>query len=333
MDTLGNSFIAGIGAYLPAQRVSSDSLMAEVKSARFGIPEDYISRHIGIMERRVAEPGQQPSDLATLASESALLDADAKADEIDLIIFAGITRDYEEPSTAHNVQHKLGATRATCLDVSNACLGVMTGLSIADAYIRSRMANTVLVCTGETLSRVVADFIPLLTTTKDKRIFKDKFGFLTAGDAGGALLLQRSQCPERGWQWFKTESDGAHSQLCYYQKSGNGHNGQITMDKICSVTLASHMKLFDTSTRNLSWFGREADKTYCHQVGASPHKWLFERLELDLDKAPISYDKFGNLTTATIPVLMHLDRPTRDQKVQFFCSGSGISVFQGGMVF
>lgn len=333
METLGNSRIAGIGAYLPETRITSDELMAEVNCKRFGIPEDYISRHVGIVERRVADMDQSPSDLATLASQSALRDAGATADDIDLIVFAGITRDYEEPSTAHNVQHKLGATRAACMDVSNACLGFMTGLSVADAYINSGMAEAVLVCTGEVSSQILRESMPFLKGTPEKQIFKNKFGVLTVGDAGGAILVQRTATKRQGWQWFKTKSDGAHSELCYYKKDATGYSGQMVMDKICAVTLSRHAQLYDLAKKNIEWFGEGADKTYCHQVGSAPHRLLLSRFGLDATKAPISYDTFGNLTTATIPVLMDRCRPRPGQKLQFFCSGSGISVFQGGMTF
>ncbi|MGQ9425757.1 3-oxoacyl-ACP synthase III family protein [Gilvimarinus sp. F26214L] len=333
METLGNSHIAGIGTYLPRAVVSSDELMKEVNSERFGVPAEYLSRHIGIEERREADRSQCPSDLASLASQSALRDAGASPDEVDLIIFTGITRDYEEPSTAHNVQHKIGASRAACMDISNACLGFMTGLSVADAYINSGMAETVLVCSGEVPSQTRDLFMPLLKNTSDKRVFKTKLGVLTVGDAGGAMLIRRKQHRDQGWEWFRTESDGAHSELCYYAKKPGGFEGQMVMDKICAVTLTRHAKVYKKARAKVSWFGPGADVSYCHQVGAPPHRVLAQRFDLDPAKAPISYDRFGNLTTATIPVLMDLNRPQRGQKIQFFCSGSGISVFQGGMIF
>lgn len=333
MQIQQSSKVAGIGAYLPTNRVTSDELMEEVKCERFGIPVDYMSKHIGIIERRVAEPDVMPSDLASLASESALTNSGVKADEIDLIIFAGITRDYEEPSTAHNVQKKIGAINAACFDVSNACLGFMTGLSVANAYVQSGMANTVLVCAGEVASRTMGEFIPVLKSTNDKNTFRKKVGALTVGDAGGAMVVQNSGSPQNGWQWFKTDSDGKHSKLCYYNKTPQGFEGEMVMDKICALTLARHCNLYNASKQNIEWFGQGADKTYCHQVGSTPHRELFKRLNLDLDKAPISYDYFGNLTSVTIPVLMNLNPPKPGQRIQFFCSGSGISVFQGGMIF
>ncbi len=333
METLGVTKVAGVGSYLPAQSVKSDDLMAEVNARRFGIEENYMSSQIGIVERRVAEIGSKPSDLATLASESALNNSGVRADEIDLLIFAGITRDYDEPSTAHNVQKKLGAVNASCFDVTNACLGFMTALSVADAYIAGGMADTILVCTGETSSQTMEEFLPLLKYTKDKNEFKAKLGVLTIGDAGGAMIIQRDDSNEHGWNWKKIQSQGEHSELCYYTRGKTGVEGQMVMDRICAITIKRHMELFELTKKNLPWSVDEVDKIYCHQVGATPHKQLLSRTHLPIDKAPTSYQYFGNLASATIPVLMQLDAPKRSEKIMFFCSGSGISVFQGGMKF
>lgn len=333
MEMRGASRIAGIGAYLPPQRVHSDDLMREVDCARFGIPENYISQHIGIIERRWAERSMKPSELATLASEVALRNSGVTADEIDLIVFSGITRDYEEPSTAHNVQNNLSTNRAACIDVPNACLGFMTGLVVADTFIMSGRADNVLVCTGEVPNNTVAEFLPKLRSTEDASEFKRTLGVLTVGDAGGAAVVQRSDPAIGGWQWMSTVSDGRYSELCYYARNQNGIEGQMVMDKICAVTLKRHLNLFERTKENLEWPAHDSDVIYCHQVGATPHRELLERAKLPIERAPVSYDNFGNLTSATVPVLMHLYPPNRRDKLLFFCSGSGITLFQGGMIF
>jgi len=249
MNILSVTKIAGVGSYLPKQVVKSDDLMAEVKSQRFGIAENYMSSQIGIKERRIAESGAKPSDLATLASESALSNSGVGADEIDLIIFSGITRDYDEPSTAHNVQKNLGAVNASCFDVSNACLGFMTALSVADSYIAAGAADTILVCTGETSSHTMEEFLPLLRDTKKKSEFKAKLGVLTIGDAGGAMVVQRDESNEHGWNWKKIQSQGQHAELCYYTRGKTGVEGQMVMDRICAITLKRHIELFELTKK------------------------------------------------------------------------------------
>ena len=126
--------------------------MEEIKpESRFGIPHNWIDTRVGIKERRFVDFSTKPFDLAIDGSKKALDSAGIRPEDIDLIIFCGIDRDYIEPSTAHVVQHTLGS-RAICMDVSNACQGIISGISVADAMIGSGSIETALICSGETAS-------------------------------------------------------------------------------------------------------------------------------------------------------------------------------------
>lgn len=333
MKTIGQSRIAGIGAYLPEQVVTSDELMEAVNCRRFGIPETYLSRYVGIHERRWADPEMQPSEMASLASEVALRNSGVTPDEVDLIIFTGITRDCEEPSTAHFVQQRLGANNAFCLDVSNACLGFMTGLSVADAYIASGAARTVLVCTGEAPSHAVRQCIKQMLEQEDKKLFKSWLGFLTAGDAGGAMVVRPAESDEEGLRWIRFASKGKHAKLCYYRRLGEELDGQMVMSEISKEMIQFNQELIETTFDQLDWSPESIDKLYCHQVGAKPHIMLAELAKQTPEKAPVTYDRFGNLTSATMPVNMYLNPPERGDRLLFFGAGSGLSICHGGMVF
>ena len=117
----GSSKISGVGIHLPDERVSSVSLMEEIQAdKRFGIPLNWVDKRIGIVERRFARSESRPSDLATEAAINALENSGVEPQQLDLILYAGIEKDFMEPATAHVVQNKLGAPNATCADVSNA---------------------------------------------------------------------------------------------------------------------------------------------------------------------------------------------------------------------
>ena len=133
----GCSKIAGVGVFLPDERISSISLMEEIEAERrFGIPLNWVDRRIGIVERRFADGRAEPSDLATAASVNALSRAGVEARHLDMIIYCGIEKDFMEPSTAHIIQKKLGSD-AVCMDVSNACQGIISGMTVADSLIAS----------------------------------------------------------------------------------------------------------------------------------------------------------------------------------------------------
>ena len=332
MEIKGKSKIAGIGAFLPQQRVLSDDLMAESRCSRFGTSESYISKRIGIIERRIADEITNPSDMAILASEEALKDARLNPLDIDLIIYCGIDKDWQEPATAHRVQVEIGASRASCFDVSNACHGFMTGISIADSFIQQGAANRVLVCTGEKPSTVLNYTLEKLKTEKDRTEFRKMLGALTVGDAGGAMVIEKTT-DNTGLRWMQSYSAGEYADLCYYKHSQEGYEGQMLMTEISLAITDLHKRLMDSTYQKLSWQPSDVDKMYCHQVGKKPHKALVNIAQKNLEEAPATYPYFGNLTSATIPVNMFLNKPQRGDHLLIMGTGSGLSVCQAGMVF
>ena len=171
-----NTFISAIDYYLPKQVVKTRDMMGETKPERLGFSETMIEDLIGIREVRHAADNEKPSTLATKAAQKALAKFEGNPDDIGMIIFCGIDRDYVEPSTAHVVQNNLGLKNAICFDVTNACLGFMTGIQIAIPAILSSTAKHVLVCTGERTSDVTRIFMPQLQNTDDKITITTELG-------------------------------------------------------------------------------------------------------------------------------------------------------------
>lgn len=326
------SKIAGIGAFLPKQRVTSDELMAEISSSRFGTPENYISNKIGIIERRMADDKTLASDMAIMASEVALKDANVQAHEVDVILYCGIERDWQEPATAHRIQAELGATSAIVLDITNACHGFLNGISIADAFIANNSAQTVLVCTGEKQSRLTYEAIDQLKGLSSKEEFRKRLGGLTVGDAGGAMIIQRGN-EYSGFKKMNFMSDGKHTDLCYYKHTDTGTQGQMLMREITVQILRLHKMFIESTYSLLDWKPESIDKLFCHQTGAKPHQGMASLAHQPINKAPITYDNYGNLTSASIPVNMFLNRPQRGEKILIMGTGSGLSVCQSGLIF
>jgi len=334
MEINGHTEILGIGGYVPPQIIKSSELLDEIASeSRFGIKNSFISDVIGIEERRVAETHQKPSDLAILAAEAALLESGIRAPEIDLIIFCGIDRDWQEPATAHRVQQVLGATNATCFDVTNACHGFMNGISIADAMIAIGSANRALVCTGEKSSEMMYDTLNLLSESNDREDMKRWVGGLTVGDAGGAMILGKSE-RQSGFRKFNFSSNGAHADLCYYNYDKDGKiEGQMMMSSISKEMIAFHQSMINSTYEGLIWSPKEVDHLICHQVGHRPHRKMASVADVPVNRAPITYRHLGNITSATIPVNLYFNRPVKGDKVLILGAGSGLSVSQTGVVF
>lgn len=332
METLGYSQVTGIGAYLPKQIVTSEELMHEAGSRKFGVPETFLSRASGIKQRRFSCAKESFADLAVNASRVAIEDAQIDPLDIDMVLFCGIDRDCPEPSTAHTIQDKIGATNAECLDISNACLGILNGLSVANAYIGIGSAETILVCSGEKPSIVTLDIIRQIKQTTSKKIFRKLLGAFTVGDAGGAFIVTK-KTGYLGCEYLNFKSEGQYSDLCYYKHTPSGIEFEMLMETISERGIYLHQREIEKTYQQLNWAPRSVHKLYCHQVGATPHLQMASLATQPLNKAPITYEKYGNLTSATFPVNMFLHKPQKGDKVLLLGAGSGLSICQIGMQF
>ena len=144
------SRIAGTGSYLPEKVLTNDDLAKFVDTS-----DEWIAARTGIRERHVAAEGETTSDLAYHASIRALEAAGVDAKELDLIVVGTTTPDLIFPSTACLLQHRIGANGCAAFDVNAACSGFVYALTVADKFIRSGSAKTVLVVGAETLTRML----------------------------------------------------------------------------------------------------------------------------------------------------------------------------------
>ena len=333
MKMLGHSLILGIGAYLPDKIVHSDELMERANSKKFGLPIEFMSRKIGIVERRWAT-SESYVDLAYKASVQAINNASLSPTDIDLIIYCGISGQYKEPSTAHEIQARIGAKKAMCFDASNACLGIVTSMMTANAFIKSGAAENVLLCTAEKGSDIAQMTLQKMEQLCDKPEFRSYLGGLTIGDAGGALVLTKNERSDHGVIYMSSASEGEHAKLCYYNDSVlEGFNGQMNMAEITERTIALHRQIVEATYSSLGWAADDLTGVYAHQVGRQPHKETCKIIGQSIEKCFVTYDLYGNLASATIPVNMYLNPPKPGHKYLLFASGSGISVCHVGLVF
>ncbi|MBW8810579.1 MAG: 3-oxoacyl-ACP synthase, partial [Lysobacter sp.] len=142
--------IAGTGSYLPEKVLTNADLAQFVDTS-----DEWIVSRTGIRERHVVAEGETTCDLAYHASVRALEAAGVDASEIDLIVLGTTTPDLIFPSTACLLQHRLGANGCPAFDVNAACSGFVYALTVADKFIRSGAAKTVLVVGSETLTRML----------------------------------------------------------------------------------------------------------------------------------------------------------------------------------
>lgn len=280
------------------------------KDLSYFIPEDELEKvinNIGIKERRYAEANVCSSDLCQRAAERLFEDNCVDKNEIDVLIFISQTSDYHQPSTAPLLQHKLGLSTSTlCFDVNLACSGYVYGLSIAYAYANMDSIRNVLLLVGETMSKTVSQH--------------DKVSTPLFGDAGTATLISKGDFPT---SIFSLHSDGSGSDVIKMQyggyrnpscvegfeqkadEEGNIRSGeQFYMDgmDVFNFGMSVEPKDIKLLIKESDMTVDDIDLLIYHQANRFMTDFFSKRLKISLDKTPYSLEKFGNTSSASIPL-------------------------------
>ena len=273
--------------------------------------DEWITSRTGIKERRISDPDIPSSVLATKAAERALADAGIVGAELDQIIVGTVTGDRTFPSTACLLQDRLGATRAHAFDVSAACAGFLYGLSIGRAAIQAGAADTVLVVGVETLSRIVD--------------WTDRNTCVLFGDAAGAVVLRSTGAPG-GILATKLHSDGSLVHLLEMPAGGSlmppSHE---TVDRRLHTIHMSGNDVFKHAVRAMESVALEAldlagrkpddlDLLVPHQANFRIIDATARRLGLPMEKVFVNLDRYGNTSSASIPLA--LDEARRSGRVK-----------------
>ena len=292
--------IAGVGSYLPGQPVSNLDLNARCAN----IDDEWIITRTGIKTRHLADAECTSSDLALESSRRALAAAAVDASELDLIIVATSTPDFIFPSTACQLQAKLGNHGAMAFDVQAVCAGFIYALSIAEKFIRSGSHKKVLVVGAEVFSRILD--------------WSDRSTCVLFGDGSGAVVLEAGEKP--GILSSAMHADGAHNGIL--SVPGNVSGGKITGDPFLRMDGPA---VFKFAVRVLADVAKEC----CEAAGVSPNgiDWLVphqaniriiestaKKLGLGMDKVIVTVDRHGNTSAASIPLA--LDAAVRDGRIQ-----------------
>jgi len=329
--------ILSVGSYLPTERVTSDSLMEDIKTdQRYGVDTNWMSRDMGIIERRMAPDNFNPSDLAIPAAQEALDSyPDLNPDLIDAVIFCGMDRDQSEPATAHNVQNTLGLRANHVFDVANACFGFVDGIKIATAMIETGLIRYALVVTGETSMKVVKAVSDLLKGDVSKEKANTLWGLMSLGDAGGAALIGESYDISSGFQGFNQKCDSKQVHRCRYNFDRDGRfDGRMEMAQIVARGFQLNKEIFDDTLEMLGW--DKFDWAVAHQTGKRTFEQTLSLRSIDSDKLVRTYPEYGNITTATLPIclkkLLDSDKLESGDRIGGLFAGSGLVTGQFGYV-
>ena len=295
-----NSKITWIGYYLPQNKITSSEIEHRISTTFTSMPHGIIKEMTWVESRYFVSEGEYASDLATKAATIALKNSGIYKEEIELLIFASASQDIIEPATANIIQKNLGMS-CPVFDVKNACNSFMNGLDIADSFIKCWKYKNILICSGETPSKVIKFDV----STKDE--FKNYFAGYTFGDAGSAIVLSKSE-ENDGILFRYFYSDGSDWNIATIMWWGarfphddsknyfSGNPGKIR-DKFISI--GSHD--FDEGLKKLGWEKKDIKKVFVHQVAMSNFEHLVDILWIPHDIFSIILPEFGNIASCCIP--------------------------------
>ena len=312
------AYIAGTGAYLPPRVVTNHDLIHT-----YGIEtsDEWILQRTGIAERRFADPGVGPADLALPAARAALEQAELSADELDLIVFATLSPEFAFPGSGVLLQQKLGLTSVPAMDVRNQCSGFVYALSTASAMIQSGGVKNVLVVGAEVHSAA------LDLTTRGRNVST------IFGDGAGAVVLRTTDEPGRGVLRWQLGADGRHAEALAQRIWDTRARPFIPLDeqgwgRVDPQLMWAQMdgrQVFKHAVERMSgqllalcWDERlsldELDLVFFHQANMRINHAVRESLGLREERVPTAVQRYGNTTAATIPIL--LAEATREGRVR-----------------
>ncbi|MCC4634155.1 MULTISPECIES: beta-ketoacyl-ACP synthase III [Xanthomonas] len=296
------SRIAGTGSYLPEKVLTNDDMSKIVDTS-----DEWIFSRTGIRERHIVADDQTTSDLAYFASLKAMEAAGVTADEIDLIVIGTTTPDLIFPSTACLLQARLGNIGCGAMDVNAACSGFVYALSVADKFVRSGDAKTVLVVGAETLTRIVD--------------WTDRTTCVLFGDGAGAVILKADE--ETGILSTHLHADGSKKELLWDPVGvsvgfGEGKNGGGALlmkgNDVFKYAVKALDSVVDETLAANGYDKHDLDWLIPHQANLRIIEATAKRLDLPMEQVIVTVDRHGNTSSASVPLA--LDEAVRSGRVQ-----------------
>lgn len=341
-------FINSLAYELAPVVVSSSELESRLAPLyqKFRIPMGQLAALTGITERRWWPKGHQLSDGAINAAHKAIAETGIDVAELGALVYTGVCRDQHEPATACRIAAALGVSKDTAIyDISNACLGVLSGILDIANRIELGQIKAGMVVSCESARDIVEVTIDNMLADPTMQNFAQSLATLTGGSGAVALILTDGSLPLTNLRQHQLLgashlSAPQHHQLCQWGLQEVGHNIYREFMRTDAVTLlkegvelAKHTWEHFLAQRN--WLVEQVDKVICHQVGASNRKQVLSALNIPPEKEFPTYQLLGNMGTVSLPVTAAM---AHDQgflrpgdQVSFLGIGSGLNCMMLGI--
>ena len=315
------SKISGTGSYVPKRVLNNFDIAKKIDTS-----DDWIIERTGIKERRIASDGEAASDLSYEAAKRALKAAAIRPRDIDLIIVATISGDMPMPSTASMLQKKLGANKAGAFDLNAACSGFLYGLSVADKFIKTGASKKLLLVGVEVNSKFLD--------------WKDRSTCVLFGDGAGAVILEPTR-GKRGILSTHLYSNGNMWDYINIPGGGSKHppSSKTVKDRMHYIKMKGN-ETFKVAVRTLEKLVIDTLKANAvkpsqlamlipHQANLRIITATAKRLKLPMSKVAVNLEKYGNTSSASIPIaldeVVQQGRIKKNDYVLLEAFGSGLT--------
>ena len=274
--------LSSVGFAVPERVVAN----AEI-AARVGVSESWIVSRTGVRERRFARPEERLEELATAAGRRALERAGLEPEQLDLVLVATMAADELTPNAAPLVAHNLGAGAAGAFDVGAACTGWLSAVAMAAGQVESGRCDHALVIGADLLSRLT-DFADRGTAA------------LFADGAGAAVVGPSAGSGEIGPVVLHVDGDGALTIQADHLERMIHMQGHDTFREAVRRMSESTAEAAELAGVELS----EIDLFVYHQANSRILAAVGARLGLPPERVVDCIDRYGNTSSATIPIAL-----------------------------
>lgn len=289
--------ITAVGHYVP-DKILDNAYFESIVDTN----DEWIKTRTGISERRVLEPHQPTSFMAVKAIEKLLKNRKITADEIDVIIVGTVTPDMLFPATACVIQEKIGASNAWGFDILAACSGFIFSLTTAAQFIESGNYKKVLVVGADKMSSIAN--------------YKDRNTCILFGDGAGCVLLEPTTEDNFGILDKIMFVDGKGEKYLHMRGGGSlNPPSHETVDKDMHYVYQDGRPVFKDAVKGMADVSAEImkrnnlkseDVSYLvpHQANMRILTACAERMGIGMEKVMVNIHKYGNTTSATIPMCL-----------------------------
>jgi 3-oxoacyl-[acyl-carrier-protein] synthase-3 len=311
---------------VPRTIVTNDDLAQKMETSN-----EWIIERTGIEQRRWVQPGETGASMGAAASKEAIEKSGLSPKDIDMIILATLSPDFNFPGTGVFVQRELGIKEIPCIDIRQQCTGFIYGLSMADAYIRTGQYKNILVIGAE----VHSTGLDVSTAGRDVTVL--------FGDGAGAVVVSRATDEKHMILSTHIHADGSEAEILWTEYPASARHPRISEEAMAERKHYPSMvgkKVFKHAVTRMPAAIMEGmvtnglklediDMMIPHQANLRINQMVAQMIGMPAEKIHNTIMKYGNTTAASIPMCLHdaieIGKVKEGQLLCFVAFGAGLT--------